>query len=69
MNRIEVRNRLNNIIGWCEDYSDIVQAIHIKKGYVGRYVKSSNITFDKQGKIYSYGDATQSLIRDQENKS
>ena len=53
------------IIGWCTDYPDVIQAIHIKKGYVGRYVKSSNITFDKQGKIYCFGDGTQSLIRDQ----
>ena len=27
----------------------------------------SNITFDRGGRIYSYGDATQSLIRDMEN--
>jgi len=67
--RIEVRNKYNIIIGWCDDFTDMVQATHLKKGYVGRYVKSSNITYDRQGKIYAYGDATQSLIRDQENNS
>ena len=62
--KTEVRNNKNIIIGWCIDYPDIVQAMHIRKGYVGRYVKNSNITFDKQGKIYCFGDGTQSLIRD-----
>lgn len=65
--RREVRNKNNLIIGWCEDYTDIIQAIHIRKGFVGRYVKPSNITFDKRGKIYCYGDGTASLIREEEN--
>lgn len=64
--KTEIRNNKNIIIGWCTDYPDVVLATHIRKGYVGRYVKSSNITFDKQGKIYCFGDGTQSLIRDQE---
>lgn len=51
------------LIGWTTDYSDSVQASHINKGYVGKYVKSSNITFDKQGKIFCYGDGTQCLVR------
>ena len=62
----EIRDKNNLIIGWCRDIGGQIQAIHIKKGYVGNYIKSSNITFDKNGRIYSYDDATSSLVRDAE---
>lgn len=60
----EVRNKNNMLIGRLEDVGDVIIAIHIKKGYVGRYNKSSNITFDKQGKIFCYNDGTVALILD-----
>lgn len=60
---IAVKDRYNMTIGWVRDYGDRSIAIHIRKGYVGSYVKSSNITTDKDGKIYCYGDGLQDLIR------
>jgi len=65
--REEVRNHRNMIIGFISDTGDKRVATHMKKGYAGYYHKGSNITFDRGGRIYSYGDATQSLIRDMEN--
>lgn len=62
----EIRDKNNMILGWCRDIGDQVQAIHIRYGYQGFYNKSSDITFDRSGKIYSYGDSTQSLVRDAE---
>lgn len=61
---LEVKDNRNMIIGWCRDTGDTIQATHRTKGFVGRYVKSSNITYDKYGKLFCYGDGTQSLIRD-----
>ena len=36
------------------------------EGYAGVYYKSTNMTMDRFGKLYCYGDGTQSLIRDME---
>jgi len=66
MNRQDVRNNINLVIGWINDFPDSKTAFHLKKGYVGRYNKASNITFDKNGKIYCYGEDLQSLIREAE---
>ena len=65
MSRKEVKNKYNLVIGWIDDRSGgIYTATHRSKGYVGRYVESSNITFDKSGKIYCYGDGLSDLIRE-----
>jgi len=62
----EVRDRNNLIIGWENDLGSQIQALHRLKGVVGFYNKGSNITFDKSGRIYAYGDAVQCLVRDAE---
>lgn len=62
--RVEIKNNKNQPIGWCNESGGDIQAMHLRKGFVGRYSKSSNITFDKNGKIYCYGDGAQCLIRD-----
>lgn len=58
-----VRDKNNMIIGWCRDQGSTIQAISIRRGYCGYYNKSSNITFDKNGAVYCYGDGTCCLIR------
>lgn len=64
-NRKEIKNKYNLIIGWIDEREGgISTATHIKKGYVGRYVKSSNLTLDKSGRIYCYGDGLSDLIRE-----
>jgi len=65
--RRDVRDSRNIIIGFIEDDGYIKIATHLKKGYAGRYVSSSNITFDKSGRIFCFGDGTDSLIRNMEN--
>ena len=60
---IVVRNNINMPIGYVRDYNDRKIATHYRKGYIGSYIKSSDITLDKSGKIYCYGDGTQDLIR------
>lgn len=62
-NEITVRNKHNMSIGWVRDYGDRLTGTHIRKGYVGSYVKSSDITIDKDGRIYCYGNGLQDLIR------
>lgn len=62
-NEVEVRNQYNMIIGWVRDYGDRKVATHIRKGYMGSYTKASNITMDKDGRIYCYGDGLQDIIR------
>ena len=64
--RKEVRDKNNLIIGWENDLGGQVQALHRLKGVVGFYNKGSNLTFDKSGRIYCYGDGVQCLIRDAE---
>jgi len=65
--RTEVRNNQNIIIGYINDTGTEKIATHIRKGFAGRFVKSSNITFDKSGRIFCFGDGTDSLIRNMEN--
>ena len=63
MNEIRVRNKYNVVIGWIRTIGKIHQAISLKKGYVGQYNEATDITVDKDGKIYAYGDATDTLVR------
>ncbi len=65
-NRQDVKNNKNIIIGWINDFPDSKTAFHLRKGYVGRYNKNTDITFDKNGRIYCYGEDLQSLIREAE---
>lgn len=66
MDTKEIRNARNMIIGWTKEYPDRIIAVHFKKGYLGCYSKNSDLTLDKRGKIFCYGDGTVSLIRDEE---
>ena len=50
-------------IGWVKEYNDRKVATHYRRGYVGSYIKNSDLTLDKTGRIYCYGDGTQDLIR------
>lgn len=68
MDRREIRNNNNMIIGWIDDSSDQQRAFHLTKGYVGYYAKSPDITFDKDGRIYCYGFGLADLIREAERK-
>lgn len=61
--RVNVKDDKNKIIGWLSTNNGVTQALHNTKGYCGRYVHASDITFDKNGKIFCYGDGAQSLIR------
>ena len=67
-NEITVRNNVNMPIGWVRDYKDRKIATHFKKGYVGTYIFSSDLTLDKNGRIYCYGDGTQDLVRQAERE-
>lgn len=64
--RTEVRDKNNLIIGWENDLGNQIQAMHRLKGVVGFYNKGTNLTLDKSGKIYAYGNAVQCLVRDAE---
>ena len=61
--RIEIKNAFNIPIGYLREDDSVIIAFSFKKGYVGRYVKSSNITFDGPGKIFCFGDGTDTLVR------
>lgn len=63
-NRKDIKNNKNMLIGWTQDIGDCIQGFHLKKGLVGRYQKSSDITFDKAGRIYCFGDGVTDLIRE-----
>lgn len=63
-NRKDIKNKNNMLIGWTNELSDIIQAYHLRKGYVGRYVKSSDITYDRNGRIYCFGDGSSDLVRE-----
>lgn len=60
---LKVRNKYNIVIGWVRTYGKIHQAISLKKGYVGQYNEVTDITLDKDGKIFAYGNATDTLVR------
>lgn len=62
----QVRNKSGIIIGWVKDYGDQIQAISLKRGFVGHYNKAADLTFDRSGKLFSYGDATDTLVRNSE---
>lgn len=62
-NRTDVFNDKNMPIGFMLEYNECINGMHLKKGYVGRYQKSSNITFDKNGKIFCFGNGLDALIR------
>lgn len=59
----QIRNEKNMIIGWCKEYPDRIIATHYRKGYVGSYNKGTDTTFDKNGRIYCYGDGSSDLVR------
>ena len=63
-NVVAVRNSRNMTIGWCREFADRIIATHFKKGVVGHYLKGNDTTIDKSGRIYCYGDGTQTLIRE-----
>lgn len=65
--RVDIKDNYNRPIGYIDYKDKWAQGIHLRKGVVGKYDKSVNITFDKLGKIYCYGDGLQSLIRDANN--
>ena len=56
------------IIGWIDDSSDQQRATHLTKGYVGYYSKYSDITFDKDGRIYCHGFGLTDLIREADRR-
>ena len=62
--REDIRNRNNLRIGWVQDDGSMLRAYHLSKGAVGWYNKGTDITFDKSGRIYCYGNGTCCLIRD-----
>ena len=66
--RTEIRDNRNMPIGYIREDDSIVMAFSFKKGYVGRYVKSSNITFDDMGKIFCFGNGADTLVRNAEVK-
>lgn len=63
-----IRNSHNMIIGICKEFPDRIIATHYRKGFVGCYVKGTDLTTDSSGKIYCYGDGTADLIRSADNK-
>lgn len=65
-NRREIRDKLNRYIGWLDDSGDMVRAYHVRKGYLGWYSKSANKTYEKNGKIYCFGDGASDLVREAE---
>ena len=67
-NDVEVRDSHNLIIGWVKDVGDRLIATHIRKGYVGSYTKSSDITTDGKGNIYCFGNGCSSIIREVNNE-
>lgn len=65
--RRDILDKNRMIIGFLDITEGFVTAYHIRKGYCGRYVVSSDITFDRDGKMYTFGDATETLIRNAED--
>ena len=59
-----VRNSKNMTIGWLREFPDRIIATHYRKGVVGMYLKGNDSTIEFSGKLYCYGDGTQTLIRE-----
>lgn len=68
-NRTEIRDRLNRYIGWLDDDGDMIRAYHVRLGYLGYFNRSANKTFEKNGRIYCYGNGASDLVREAERKS
>lgn len=60
------KNRM--IIGFLDIDENFINAFSIKKGWVGRYSKNIDMTFDENGRMYTFGDATETLIRNAEDE-
>ena len=63
-----VKDYRNFPIGRYYDTGDSLIGINFKKGYVGRYAKNIDITFDKTSKVFCYGNGIESLIRKAEDE-
>ena len=61
-----IKNNVGMPIGFTRDLGPEIQAYHITKGYLGKYVKVSDITFKLSGGIYCYGDGCSDMIREAE---
>ena len=61
-----IKDKYGAPIGFTRDIGNEIQAFHITKGLLGRYVKSSDITFSTAGGIYCFGDGTSDMIREAE---
>ncbi len=59
-----VRDKYNMIIGYIRGDDNRQTGIHVRKGYCGYYLKSADLTFDKNGQVYCYGNGLDSLIRE-----
>jgi len=66
--RRDVLNKHRQIIGFLDIDGNFTNAFSIKKGWVGRYSKNTDITFDRNGVMYTFGDATETLIRNAEEE-
>lgn len=64
--RKDVLNKHHQIIGFLDIDGNFINAFSIKKGWVGRYAKNTDITFDRNGQLFTFGDATETLIRNAE---
>ena len=60
--RTEIKGRTNIPLGYLIESPTIIQAFSYKKGYLGEYVKSSDITSDKSGKTFCMGDGSRALV-------
>ena len=61
-----IKNHVGAPIGFVRDNGYEIQAFHITKGYLGNYVKASDITFKAGGGIYCFGDGTSDMVREAE---
>jgi len=57
-----IRGKIGQNIGYLNDIGGQIQAFHLRKGMVGWYNKGSDMTYDRTGKTFAYGDATVALI-------
>ncbi len=61
---IRVRNKYNFPIGYIKDQGDRISGYLYTRGYCGFYSKSSDITFDKNGQVFCYGNGIDALVRE-----